>query len=227
MPEETLEKPSYLRRILSVLGSWLSWLGFLLIVLAGLLALLIFYPVIKEEIGYLVLPKNLTWTVTTQKELIQLQNENPKVRALVPVDENFGIIIPKISANASVIPQVDSQNPAVYQKALTRGVAHARNTALPNENGNIFIFAHSSADFWEASKYNAIFYLLSKLEKGDKIYLFYQGRKYTYAVSEKKTVEAAETSYLEAKNPGSRLTLMTCWPPGTTLKRLLVLAQPE
>ncbi len=222
-----MEKPSYLKRILGVLGSGLSWLGFFLIILAGLLALLIFYPVIKEEIGYLVLPKNLTWTVTTQKELNRIQNENPKARALVPVDENFGIIIPKISANASVVPQVDSQNPAVYQKALTRGVAHARNTALPNENGNIFIFAHSSADFWEASKYNAIFYLLSKLEKGDKIYLFYQGRKYTYTVSEKKTVEATNTSYLENQTSGNQLTLMTCWPPGTTLKRLVVIARPE
>ena len=31
----------------------------------------------------------------------------------------------------------------------------------------------------------------------------------------------------ENKNSQKQLTLMTCWPPGTTLKRLIVIATPK
>jgi LPXTG-site transpeptidase (sortase) family protein len=105
-------------------------------------------------------------------------------------------------------------------------VAHAKGTGLPGEGKNIFIFAHSTADFFEANRYNAVFYLLSKMENGDEIYLFYKNQKYRYKVSDKKTVKADEAKYLD-KDAGDQLTLMTCWPPGTTMKRLIVIASPE
>jgi len=226
MLSENPEKINPILRFLSDLLRGISWLGFLMVALAVLILTVIFYPVVKEELKYFLLPKRINLPVTTQQELINQQEENPKANALIPVDENFGIVIPKISANASVISQVDSQNPDIYQPALTRGVAHAKGTALPGESGNIFIFAHSSADLLEASRYNAVFYLLSKLEAKDKIYLFYQGRKYSYEVAERKKVEAAEVSFLQKDTPQNQLVLMTCWPPGTIMKRLVVVAKP-
>ena len=112
----------------------------------------------------------------------------------------------------------------VYQQALTKGVAQAKNTSYPDLNGNMFIFAHSSVDFYEAQKYNSVFYLLSKLEKEDKIDIYFKEKKYTYSVTEKKTVDPTEISYLENKSIEKTLTLMTCWPPGTTYQRLIVKA---
>jgi sortase A len=226
MPIENSEKTTLIRRLINSLSSGISFLGLLMLILAVLLLAWIFYPVIKEELKYFLLPKQINWPVTTRQELINQLEENPAAKALIPVDEKFGIIIPKISANVSVIPQVDSQNSDIYQRALTRGVAHAKGTALPGESGNIFIFAHSSADFLEASHYNAVFYLLSKLETKDKIYLFYQGRKYTYEVEGQKKIEASDISFLEKDTPENQLTLMTCWPPGTTMKRLIIIAKP-
>jgi LPXTG-site transpeptidase (sortase) family protein len=198
--------------------------GIAFVAVSVLLAFLIFFPVIREEIRYAISSKNNSAKVETRKEAGQ-NKDGRKENVITPVDEDFGIVIPKISANAKVIAEVDSQNSDIYQWALTKGVAHAKGSSYPGEHGNIFIFAHSSADFFEANRYNAVFYLLSKLETGDDIYLFYKKQKYHYRVAEKKTVGADDVKYLE-KNAGDQLTLMTCWPPGTTIKRLIVVAEP-
>lgn len=113
---------------------------------------------------------------------------------------------PKIEANVKVVKNIDPFNEKAYQVGLTKGVAHARGTALPGHAGNTFIFAHSSGNWYEANRYNSIFYLLHRLKK-----------------DRKKIVEAGDVKYLENTNQNtSTVTLMTCWPPGTTLKRLIV-----
>ena len=111
--------------------------------------------------------------------------------------------------------------------ALTKGIAHAKNSALPEHanKGTVFLFAHSAGNFYEANRYNAIFYLLSKLEKKDPIYVFYNEKKYSYYVTETKIVDENQVQYISNNAPKEQLILMTCWPAGTSLKRLLVFAQ--
>lgn len=203
-------------------GGKIYWIGIALIVVSVLFLLWNFYPILWEE-GRYYFGKNKEAIVVTQKEAAALSIESNNKDLLTPVDENFGIVIPKISANTKVIADVDSSNSVEYQRALTKGVAQARGSANPGEEGNVFIFSHSGIDFYEANRYNAIFYLLNKLEKGDEIYLFFQGEKIRYTVREKKTVNLDEVQYMESK-PGEKIvTLMTCWPAGTTLKRLIII----
>lgn len=185
-------------------------LGFFLIGLAALVLVLIYGPIFKVEVGY---------------QFKRPQNQAVAAKSLAPVDSQFGLMIPKIGANAKVIANVDPYQSAAYQVALTKGVAHAKGTAFPGEPGNVFIFSHSSADFYQATRYNAIFYLLDKLAKGDDIYLFYQGEKFRYQVTEKKTVDPSEIKYLSSLGSEKTVTLMTCWPPGTNLKRLMVIGK--
>ncbi len=166
-----------------------------------------FYPVAKLEVEYRT-------TKTTKAEII-------------PLDTKLGIVIPKIGANSSIIKDVDPLNSKIYQQALTLGVAHAKGTPLPGDPGNSFLFAHSSVDFIQASKYNSVFYLLSKLEIGDQIDIYKEGKRINFYVTEKKIVEAEAISYLTSTNSDPSITLMTCWPPGTDLKRLLVVAKEK
>lgn len=201
------------------------WLGLFLVGLGIAIIVGIFYPVIKEELKYSLFSPKLKQVVVAQKESDEKQSGDEKIKKITPVDEDFGIVIPKIMANAKIIPGVDPQNSSIYQRALTKGVAHAKGTSFPDGDGNVFIFAHSGADLLEANRYNAVFYLLSKLEKGDEVYLFYKGNKYLYEVEERKTVKATEVSYLTDKGSEKKLTLMTCWPAGTTLKRMLIIAK--
>ncbi len=148
--------------------------------------------------------------------------QSKKVEILVPDDPNFSLVIPKIGANARVVQNVDPGNEAEYLEALKKGIAHARGTSFPGEGGNIFLFAHSTDYIWNIGSYNAVFYLLYKLETGDEVNVFYQGQRYKYEVTEKSIIEPEQVEYLTRTPDEETLTLQTCWPPGTTLKRMVV-----
>lgn len=158
----------------------------------------------------------------------QLLKEGGETVSISPVDTDFGIVIPKINANARVLPNVDPSNYKEYMEALKLGVAHAAGTALPGLSGNTYFFAHSTDFFWNVGRYNAVFYLLKELEAGDEVDVFYNGRRFIYTVADKKIVSPDDISYLTDSLDGQeRLTLQTCWPPGTTIKRLLIIAKPK
>lgn len=146
------------------------------------------------------------------------------VEIMVPQDADFSVVIPKIAANAKIISNVDSADAKVYLNALNKGVAHAAGSKFPGESGHIFLFAHSTDYFWNVGSYNAIFYLLNKLIKGDEVDLFYGGQRYVYKVVGSQIVEPSQVEYITRQSNKEFLTLQTCWPPGTTLKRLLVFA---
>jgi len=182
-------------------------IGSLLIIASLLLFIYIFAPVANVEIDY------------------RLNNPKKTINEIKPVDKNFSIVIPKIGANSKIIPNVDPYNSYAYQTALTKGVAKAKGTVNPDEIGNMFLFSHSSASILDATRYNSVFYLISKLKKDDKIYIYYKDIRYEYKVSEIKIVDAKDVSYLSPNSDVRTLTLMTCWPAGTTYKRLIVKAE--
>lgn len=150
-----------------------------------------------------------------------------KVETISPVSSQFGIVIPKISANAPIIPNVDAGKPDIYLPVLQQGVAHALGTVFPGVSGNIYLFAHSTDNFWNVGRYNAVFFLIKELTNGDEIDLFYQGKRHIYRVVNKVVVDPTQVQYLTAPASTEQLTLQTCWPPGTAWKRLIVVAKPE
>jgi len=196
-------------------------LGLFIFVIGLIIFILTFFPVIKEEFKYFF-------------RLYPISSDYIRFHpSPTPVSSEFGIVIQKILANARVVDNVDPFNASEYQLALTKGVAHAKGTSYPGNAGNTFIFAHSSANWFTANQYNSVFYLVNKLEKGDKIKIYYKNKKFDYEVFDKKIVEASATEYLKSICTGqaclsptsSILTLMTCWPPGTSLKRLIIQAK--
>jgi len=199
------------------------------------------YSPVREEIKYFInriIQKK--YVVVEKKENIPseiLSNKNGQVKGLLaktfkvkqvevlsPVDPEFSIVVPKIAANSKIFSNTNAVNEKEYLDVLEKGVAHTLGTAFPGEGGHIFLFAHSTDYFWNVGNYNAVFYLLYKLEKGDEVNLFYKGHRYVYRVIGKEVVDSSEVQYLTRKTNREFLTLQTCWPPGTTLKRLLVFA---
>jgi len=179
-------------------------IGLTLISLAFVLIFSIYFPILKQEVNYATRQMNQIHTYEVE-----------------PVDPDFAIVIEKIGANSKIVANVDPFNSYEYQQALTQGVAQARGSALPGQPGSLFLFSHSSADLFQATRYNSVFYLLDKLLPGDKVLIYYQGRKYTYTLTQKILAKAEDINYLTTKSPEKTLTLMTCWPPGTSLKRLI------
>lgn len=145
--------------------------------------------------------------------------------AIEPKNTDFGIIIEKIGLNEAVVAGVDPGDKKAYKEALKTGVAHARGTEYPGNIGNVYLFAHSTTNAWDAVSRKSYFTLLRKLEAGDRVVVFYNSNRYDYEVYEKKVIEPNDTSDLTGYASESTLTLQTCHPPGSDARRLIVKAR--
>lgn len=209
-------------RELNIFGI-MSKAGLFLIALALLFALIIYLPVISKEVGYIINKPNTNIEVVVPKGFISDKNDD----IVVAADPEFSVIVPKIGANSKIVADVDPYDSQIYQKELTKGVAHAKGTVYPGQVGNSFYFAHSSENFYNANKYNSVFYLLNKMVMGDFFYLVYKGDIYKYNVIEVKIVQPETISYITGVTEKKMATLMTCWPAGTDLQRLVVVGELE
>lgn len=221
----------------------IRFLSYFLIQVGIITAMLTIEPVITEEVKYNAdrlfgnkhtLPKIIT-SAETPGEQPSTDSGSPSTfgevasqdlsGSIVPVSTDFGIVIEKINANARVIPNIDPSNERDYSQALAKGVAHAKGTVFPGQKGNMYLFSHSVDAPWNIVRFNAIFYLLSKLDKGDRVIMFYQGRRYDYIVFDKTVVKPEDTRFLTDSYNEPVLTLQTCDPPGTLANRLIVRAK--
>ena len=219
-------------------------------VLVGALAGLawIFGPSLWLEVGYQFRPQKSVGTVPTEGTVptsaapisgfgslfysvnqgFSQLNQGAEV-LIAPLSTEFGVVIPKILANVAVSEDVNPANPEIYQNILRQagGVAHAAGSAVPGEDGVVYIFGHSTDSNFNVARFNAVFYLLRKLEADDLIIVYYRGKDYRYRVKYKKVVDPTDLSDITNVSSPRRLVLQTCWPPGTTWKRLLIVAEPE
>lgn len=229
LPQSETKQP----RLLA--GKLLHSLGVNLLVLAVLATAYISSPILYKELKYRFGPKPAE--VSVKANFSQIINDEEITRQKLVAEEaqkygvptDFSIVIPKIDAKAKIVPNVHPGDKEEYLEALKQGVAHAYGTSFPGSKGNIFLFSHSTNADYNIERFNAIFYLLKDLEAEDKIIIFYAGQKFTYLVIHKQITEANDTSWLTSGqlNPsGEQLILQTCWPPGTSLKRLVVIAKP-
>lgn len=139
------------------------------------------------------------------------------------------IVIPKIGKN---IPLVDIKEEKVkwkshldniFMKELEYWIVRYPGSAKPWRVWNSFIFGHSSNFPWIAWDYNDVFSRLWQLEEWDIVFSYYDQKKYKYKISTKKVIKPDDVSILKRDKNKKELTLMTCWPIGTTLNRLILI----
>lgn len=187
-----------------------------------------FYPILKEEIIYLLKPQEQRSGFAEVMPEASAQKEDAVKKETLALGLNpyFSLNIPKIGAKANIISNVDPGNFNEYTRALKEGIAHAKGTNFPGQGKLIYLFSHSTDSPLNFSRYNAVFYLLGRLEGGDVISVYFLNQEYRYQVSQKIIISAGDTSWLGDKGQGETLILQTCDPPGTSLRRLLVIAVP-
>ncbi len=102
-------------------------------------------------------------------------------------------------------------------------MAHLAGSARLGQIGNVFITGHSSDYVWKHNPYSAAFALLPKLKSGDIITIRENGKAYVYKVAQTQIVNPNQ---VEVTKPTTSavLTLMTCYPVGTTRQRFIVQA---
>lgn len=142
------------------------------------------------------------------------------------------IIIPRINQNVPVVG-VKNENliarkweelESDIQKALRSGVIHYPGTALPGDNGNVVLTGHSSYYAWDPGRFKDVFALLHEVKMGDRIVVYFNQKKFIYEVNKIKVVLPKDVDVL-GPAPTEQLTLITCTPIGTNLKRLIVQAK--
>lgn len=130
----------------------------------------------------------------------------------------YTLSIPKLNISRARV--------AVGGEDLTKSLVQYLPQSLPGEYGNVAIFGHSTLpQLYNVTDYKTIFTYLPSLEKNDVILVQLGDLEYRYEVTDMFVVTPDKVSILEQRFDESYLTLVTCVPPGTYWKRLVVKAK--
>ena len=149
-----------------------------------------------------------------QNDLFALEEKQPaNLPANLPT--SYSISIPTLGiTDASV---------SINDEDLTKHLVHFPQTALPGQLGSPVIFGHSTlVQFYDPKKYTTIFSTLPSIKVGADIFVSYDNIEYTYRVSKTYEVKPNELWVLRQDYSQKTLKVVTCVPPGTTLRRLIV-----
>jgi LPXTG-site transpeptidase (sortase) family protein len=138
------------------------------------------------------------------------------------------VAISKINVSAPMVWS-KSENEKDMLADLESGVSHFYKTSAPGQDGNSIISGHSSNYIWAKGDYNHIFKDLNNLENGDTISIRSvqaNGKVLTFQYKvDDKFVASDDDARIFATSDSPTLTLTTCWPIGTNLKRLIIKAE--
>lgn len=167
------------------------------------------------------LAKNSMDTTDYTKAENWFKNFNPSVNQKNQVDTpSYTISIPKIKIEEAIVSTIDTD--------LEKHLVNYQGTGIPGRNGNAVIFGHSTLpQLYNPKDYKTIFANAYKLKNGDNIYAILNNVTYTYKIFKTVVVDPSDSSALVQDYDNSYLTLVTCTPPGTIWKRLIVKARLE
>ena len=112
---------------------------------------------------------------------------------------------------------------ALFDEDLTKHLIQYPQTSLPGQTGSPVIFGHSTLpQFFDPKKYTTVFSNLPKLKSGSDIFVKYNNQEFTYRVTNTLEVKPNELWVLKQNYNAKTLKVITCVPPGTTLRRLVV-----
>ncbi|XZH19592.1 class D sortase [Clostridium perfringens] len=144
-----------------------------------------------------VLKEEDTKENSNKAEKGEVEKEKKPEKAQLEEGKGIGILnIPKINLEIGIIEGVSYED-------IKYVVGHFPGSPMPGEKGNFSIAGHRISYFGQAFKD------IDKLEKGDKVKVTYNGKEYTYEVTDMYEVTPNET---EALNPtkDATITIVTC-----------------
>lgn len=195
-----------------------------------------FAPVFANQTIATPIPQNTVVSNSTIGSLIQeasnslagmdytnAQNWFPTLRfqkSGTPNIQSYTLSIPKIKLQDLIVSTVDYD--------LSKHLVNYLGTAVPAGKGNAVVFGHSTLpQLYDSKNYKTVFTFLYKLSPGDEVDVNIANVIYKYKVENITVVDPNNTSVLQQNYDDSFLTLITCTPPGTTWKRLVVKSRLE
>ncbi len=128
------------------------------------------------------------------------------------IPEDNRLIIPAINLNQHIY-----QGQSIY--TVDKGVWIRPNGSMPDKGSNTVMVGHRLT----YTDPEGVFYFLNKLNPGDGITVYWQGKAYTYTVVYTKVVPPTDVA-IEGPTANSQLTLYTCTPLWSLNDRLVVVA---
>ena len=144
----------------------------------------------------------------------------PKLEKIIQYEKPNSIVIEKIGLTAPLIFSLRTTQKEI-EADLNNGAVAYPGSVLPGKIGNLFITGHSSIYPWNHSAYGKVFAALDKLEAGDQVIVYYEKRKFEYKITNKYIARAQDVRLVHPDSE-AKITLFTCWPIGTNLKRLVI-----
>jgi len=236
----------YLKEYNSPKKRVINYVSYVSLTFGSLLLFWSFYPIVSFEIYSKIFIQNALYTpVPRNSEVSSLEQANSVLGSFNAFSNNLrdftkaNLWFParpqgKVAASLALkeytlsIPKLNIKDARVVVAGddLAKSLVHYLPQSLPGEYGNVVIFGHSTLpQLYNPKDYKTIFTYLPSLEKGDKIQIYIDDIIYEYEVYDMVVVNPDEISVLEPRMDASYLTLITCVPPGTFWKRLVVRAK--
>jgi sortase A len=232
VPYAYLKSVSYGQEAVQQKKTTSLWRGFsLLTVIAGLaLIVSVFWPILSYELTNFRFTQRLITPLASQGTTLgkEASIDYTNVKSWFPTAPVLPPQSSRITHYSLSIPKLGIEEAAVKigGEDLMESMIHYPGTSLPGQYGNAVVFGHSVLpQFFDPKNYKTIFSTLPKLKEGDEIMIDFDGITYRYQV--RKIIEASpeDVSVLEQHYDSQWLSLITCVPPGTYLRRLVVRAQ--
>jgi len=173
---------------------------------------------------------SLKWKITQEKGK-DLAIKVPEVELSEPkyepkqTEKPDSVEIPKIGITAPLVLIESAANKDITA-ALKKGVVHYSQSVLLGEEGQTVILGHSAPSGWPKINYDWVFSRLNELVPGDEVIINYQNREYRYLMTKKYFLKPGQDiPGGDLTNSENMLILISCWPPGTNIKRIAVEAQ--
>lgn len=224
-------------RILSLIISFLGLLGVLYIFFPLISWQVYFAPIKSSPVVASPIPKStivnsstigsLVSAATNNFSGIDYKNAQNWFPTYNPIDDKketkiqqYFLSIPKLQIKNATVSTVDYD--------LAKHLINYGGTSIPPKNGNAVIFGHSTLPYlFNPNDYTTIFATLYKLETNDEIFITLENITYKYKIFSISVVNPDDTSIFSQNFDDSYITLVTCTPPGTTWKRLIIKAKIE
>lgn len=133
------------------------------------------------------------------------------------IPEENRVVIPKIGVNAEIL-----KGSSIAVLSQHEGVWHDPSTKTPDEGGNMVLSGHR---FQYLPPNLVTLYNLDKVEVGDSMIVYWEGKEYDYKVTETKVVEPTDVWIKDSHEGKTELTIYTCTPLWSNSHRLVVVGE--
>ena len=133
------------------------------------------------------------------------------------------LYVPKVNIDVAIVDINGDEAAALEKGAVHRAAVNGN----PKEGGNYVLAGHrfQLGLLPSQTRKKSPFYHIDQLQKGDQVYVDYEGTRYAYEITERKLVKP-DAVEIEERTTESQLTIYSCELTGPKDGREVVIAKP-